>query len=183
MQEIWKDVNIDEFKNYYQISNLGNVKSKPKTIYKKNNLGEVLVPHTFGEKIMKKYLNKDGYEIVGFKVNNKEKKFRVHTLVALTFIGVKPSSEYEINHIDCNKLNNKYNNLEWVTHRENLDHSNKNKLSGQKQILQIDMDGNLIKLWQDLSEIKKELNFDKSSIVRVCKNKSKRVYGFKWQYA
>ena len=45
------------------------------------------------------------------------------------------------------------------------------------------MNGNIIKLWQDLSEIKKELNYDKSSIVRVCKNKANRVYGYKWQYA
>ena len=122
MEEIWKDVNIDVFRNYYEVSNLGNVKSKEKTVYKKNNLGDVLVAHKFNSKMMTKSLNKDGYAIVSFSVDGNKKKFRIHTLVALTFLNYPQSKDYEVNHIDCNKLNNKVENLEWTTHKENLEH-------------------------------------------------------------
>ncbi len=182
MQEVWKDVNIDGFKDFYQVSNLGRVKSKVKVVYKKNGLMGNLFPHKFPEKIRKLTRNKDGYLIVGLYLNQIEKKFRVHYLVAITFLYNENYHNLEINHKDCKKQNNCSENLEWVTHQENIEHANKNRLRGQKQILQIDKNNNIVRIWENLTEIKKELNFDKSSIVRVCMNKANRVYGFKWQY-
>ena len=44
-------------------------------------------------------------------------------MVALAFIGPKPSPIHQVNHIDCNPHNNYYTNLEWVTPAENLEHS------------------------------------------------------------
>lgn len=181
--EIWKDVNIDGFRDFYQVSNLGRVKSKPKVVYKKNNLGEKLVPHSFEEKIRKQVLSKDGYCIVGLYLNQIERKFKVHRLVAITFLGLPPSISHQVNHKDANKLNNTPENLEWVTHKENLNHSNENRLRGQKEILQIDLNGNILKKWKDLTEIHTELKYDKSAIVRVCREKAHKVYGFKWKYA
>ena len=53
--------------------------------------------------------------------------FRIHRLVGLAFIP-NPFNKPEINHIDCNKLNNHYANLEWVTSKENTEHAYKNGL-------------------------------------------------------
>jgi HNH endonuclease len=49
-----------------------------------------------------------------------KKWYKVHRLVAFTYIGIPPTLKHEINHIDANKGNNHYSNLEWVTHSENI---------------------------------------------------------------
>jgi len=51
--------------------------------------------------------------------SNFRKKY-IHRLVALTYLGMPINNQLEIDHLDGNKLNNNVNNLEWVTHRENL---------------------------------------------------------------
>lgn len=43
-----------------------------------------------------------------------------HTLVALKYIGYPPTDRHEINHIDGNRKNNLYTNLEWATHSQNI---------------------------------------------------------------
>lgn len=59
--------------------------------------------------------------------NGQRKNFKVHRLVALTFIP-NPENKPAINHIDGNKQNNHTSNLEWVTNQENTDHAKVNNL-------------------------------------------------------
>lgn len=102
---------VQDFENYL-ISTLGNVKTvngKPKKIV---------------------YDNK-GYGRVELWKNNKGKKFRVHRLVAETFIP-NPLGKEQVNHIDGNKKNNCVSNLEWVTPKENIKHAIENNLSSIK---------------------------------------------------
>lgn len=73
-------------------------------------------------RIMKTYYQKNGYENVGLCKNNVVQKFRVHRLVAETYIP-NPNSYPEVNHIDGNPKNNKVTNLEWVDHKTNLEKS------------------------------------------------------------
>jgi len=42
-----------------------------------------------------------------------------HTLVALKYIGAPSGLKFEVNHKDCDRMNNHYSNLEWVTHSQN----------------------------------------------------------------
>lgn len=109
MQEIWKD--IKGFESFYQVSNLGNVKSLDRYILYSNG-----TRHFHSGKILTPTLNKYGYYYVHLKKEGSNKKIYVHRLVAQAFIPNKNNKE-EVNHIDCNPANNKVDNLEWVTHK------------------------------------------------------------------
>jgi len=65
---------------------------------------------------------KFGYQGVCLSEENKKKSILLHRLIAETFLGPCPPDK-EVNHIDGNKKNNAYSNLEYVTHRENIDHA------------------------------------------------------------
>ena len=71
-----------------------------------------------------------GYTKVTLRINKKSKKFLVHRLVALMFCPGYEEGKV-VNHIDGNKQNNHYSNLEWVTPQENEDHA---RINGLKAI-------------------------------------------------
>lgn len=118
MKEVWKD--ITGYEGYYQISNLGRVKSLERDVYSKDGLFRRHKEETI--KIPKK--KQDGYLCVTLSVNGKNKTFSVHVLVATAFVEKPLSDErLEVNHIDMNRTNNCAWNLEWVTHKDNVRHS------------------------------------------------------------
>lgn len=78
------------------------------------------------EKIIPPKIKNNGYLFVQLYKNNEGKNFYIHRLVALYFIDIK--SKLEVNHIDGNKENNYYKNLEFVTHSKNLKHAYDNNL-------------------------------------------------------
>lgn len=108
MEEIWKDIDWIENCSSYQISNLGRVKS-----FKMDKKG----------KILKASLNTDGYYIVHLHRNNMPgKTISVHILVAKAFVP-NPNNYPEVNHKDCCRTNNCSDNLEWMTHVDNVAYS------------------------------------------------------------
>ena len=120
MEEIWKD--IKGYEGLYQVSNLGRVKS----LERKVRNGE----HTYriiSEKILKLDNLYDGYLGIGLYISRKQHYFKVHRLVAESFIP-NPENKLEVNHIDGNKTNNNAENLEWVTRIENMRHAAANNL-------------------------------------------------------
>lgn len=122
-QETWKD--ILNYEGLYQISSLGNVKSLIKSTTKK-----IKTPGGYRqlERILKPALNNGGYFIVTLSKNNHHKTCPIHKLVATAFIP-NTNNKPQINHIDCNKLNNSVKNLEWVTAQENSEHAILNGLT------------------------------------------------------
>jgi hypothetical protein len=101
MNEIFKD--IPGYEGRYQVSNLGNVKSF-------NNRKE---------KILKQTILKNGYLYCGLS-NKKSKTFLVHQLVAMAFLDFIPNGfNLVINHINFIKTDNRLENIEIVTQREN----------------------------------------------------------------
>ena len=119
--EVWK--NVIGYEGLYQVSNLGNVKSLDREVAPNNR-----VPSWRKGKMCKQSKSNLGYMTVGFTVNNVKVNKYVHRLVAEVF--VDNINDYpQVNHIDCNKTNNKTNNLEWCTNSQNHIHATKNGLN------------------------------------------------------
>ena len=113
-QEIWKDIN--DFNGYYQVSNLGNVKSLKRFVTKITHKNPTIIK----ERILKPGVNTNGYYIVGLRKSEIRITAKVHKLVAMAFLNHMPSGfDLVINHIDLNKKNNNANNLEIISQREN----------------------------------------------------------------
>lgn len=76
-----------------------------------------------------------GYLRVNLQVNKKQKHFLAHRIIAKTFIP-NPENKPEVNHLDGNKDNNAYTNLEWATKKENMQHAFdtgiKNSMKGER---------------------------------------------------
>lgn len=112
-KEIWE--NIEGFENY-KISNSGNVKSLER-IKKLPTGGKQVLP----EIILKPKLIK-GYRCVKLCKDGKHFNKRICRLVGFVYC-VNPQSKLFINHKDANKANDYYENLEWVTDKENAQHA------------------------------------------------------------
>jgi hypothetical protein len=79
---------------------------------------------------LKKRYNRQGYQRLALYKNGVRRNARVHTLILETFVG--PGEGLECDHIDGDKSNNCLENLEWVTHAENLRRAYKLGLIVQK---------------------------------------------------
>jgi len=110
---------IQGYEGLYEISNLGVVKSLPKE--------RVFGNRTFltKEKTLKQRIH-DGYYRVNLCGVGKMKTFNVHLLVIRAFVPKEEDKNFA-NHKDFNKLNNHFENLEWVTTSENNSHRHINK--------------------------------------------------------
>lgn len=79
----------------------------------------------YGARLLVQDKNKDGYMCVRLTINGVRKRYRVHTLVAIKFLGKKPKSADQIRHLDGNKLNNHVSNLAWGNAKSNADDRDK----------------------------------------------------------
>ena len=113
-KEYFKDIPNNE--GIYKISNAGTVMSMGNNRSRKT-------------KILKNGIISNGYYTVGLMKNKIQKTFQIHQLVAIVFLNHKPDgTKLVVNHKNFDKLDNCLDNLEIVTHRQNL-LLRKNKLS------------------------------------------------------
>jgi len=107
-KEVWRT--IPNFCTNIEVSNLGNVRR----FDTKNNCWKKPAIHK----------DKDGYLHINIKKKEAKRYTHqgIHRLVAMAFIP-NPENKECVNHIDSNRQNNKVENLEWVTPKENHTHA------------------------------------------------------------
>lgn len=185
--EEWKD--IPGYEGLYQASSFGNIKACAR-----------IIPYTNGKTIHKKerilslVKGYGSYYTIGLNKNGKHKTYNVHYLIALTFID-NPEKLPCVNHKDENKYNNNLENLEWCSYSYNTKYNNNmrkkiitrnfnNSRGCEKKVYQYDLQGNLIKVWDSVRAINRELGYRTPNISACCLNKKyrKQAYGYKWSY-
>lgn len=118
-KEIWKD--IPGYEGYYQASTLGRIRSLDRDVFNRG------AKRHLKRKIRVASPDSDGYLGLLLSKGGVNKSFRVNRLIALTFIP-NPESKTEVNHKDLNKRNNRVENLEWCSRKENERHSRANSV-------------------------------------------------------
>ena len=171
--EEWRD--IDGYVGLYQVSNLGNVR---------NRHGRLLSPSDY-----------KGYKRVNLCRDGKVTTVHVHRLVLMAFTDPSEWDE-EVNHLNYNPSDNRLDNLEWLTHADNVRYSVPNKpetvvrnvfhpTKNFRRVIQLSMDGVVLRIWDNLSTIYREMGFNQTPIKNCCEHKKhhKSAYGYKWTYA
>lgn len=188
MEEIWKDV--VGYEDLYQVSNLGNIKSKERIVKNGNRI------FFKKEKILTPFLQKTGYLTITLLKDNKIKSHYIHRLVAIAFIKNDLDLE-QVNHKDGNKENNNVNNLEWCSRSENIKHAikiglfskdvvlnkiNKMNKKKRKSILQI-KNNVIINEFESPTVAGKQFSKLAGNNISACaRGILKSAYGFQWKY-
>ena len=191
MEEIWKD--IKGYVGFYQVSNLGRVRSVEREIYKSNNVKQI------SKSSILKFEKSKGYNYVHLFKNGTRKRIAVHRLVAEAFI-LNPNNLPEVDHINTIRDDNRVENLRWVTPKENMNNpltkekrcgyqGNKSEEIKKKiskaqsiKVVQLTLEGELVKIWDSAIKAQKECGFDNGNINRCCRSKYKTNKGYKWTY-
>lgn len=194
-QEIWKDV-VD-WERLYKVSSIGRVMSVRRVSKRGNNFIPVK------EKILKQFLDTHGYCTVGLcdKENNRNKKVRVHQLVAKAFID-NPQNKPFVDHINTIKTDNAVENLRWVTYKENannpitLERVRKNghgtevakknmatrkkheKYNAPMEVFQYSIEGDFISSYESISEAERVTGV--KNIKKAVHGKRITAGGYKW---
>lgn len=124
MGEFWKE--IKGYEGYYEISNLGEVRSKDRIVKSCHNSTQKIKG-----KIIAKCINSSGYEYVRLNKNGKSKMYFVHRLVAIAFIP-NPKNLPLVNHKNECKTCNNVENLEWCTNSYNQKYGSTTKRKVEK---------------------------------------------------
>jgi len=173
--EEWKDIIGYEW--LYAVSIKGMVKSLRKNI--------ILKPGT----VVK-------YKVVRLSKKNNKKMFSIHRLVAQAFLWLNiDDSKMLVCHRDDNPSNNYLNNLFLGTHQDNMDDmmNKRRKIKwykglqwilnhNSKKVIQLSLHWNIIKLWDSLSDISRELWICNWLISKCCNWKRKTAWWYKWEF-
>lgn len=165
MGKVWKD--IAGYEGYYQVSNLGRVKSLQTKAY--SHIKKCAIP-VKREKILKPYPNTDKYLIVNLNKDGHRNCQKVHRLVAKAFIP-NENNYPQVNHKDENKQNNCVENLEWCTNQYNFTYGTAKERMAKKrckQVLQLSQTDEIIKKWNSVKEAAKDLKVTADTITLWC---------------
>lgn len=113
--EEWR--NISGYEGYYEVSTDGRIRGCERTIVRSD--GQVRV---IPERILTPVLNTDGYQQCKLSKDGKYKTVSIHQVVAQTFIP-NPNNLKDVNHKNFNRTDNRVDNLEWLSHGDNVRYS------------------------------------------------------------
>ena len=183
-KEIWKD--IKGYEGIYQISNFGRVWSLERRVNTWNGY------KTIEEKEIKPSVCTNGYIKVVLYKDNTRKNFLLHRLVAEHFLERVKGKE-QVNHKDENKANNRADNLEWCTPKENVNYGDSLRKRAETQRrtgCQLNNIATSKRVWcneygiafASIRDAGRTLGIDHSSISKVCKGKLKSIKGLTFNY-
>lgn len=112
MKKEW--VPIQGYEGIYEISMDGSIRSLDRYVVRSDGVKQFKKG-----KLMTYHINSDGYPTVHLSKNGKSERICVHILVARAFVD-NPNGLTEVNHLDFDRTNYRYDNLEWTTHRDNI---------------------------------------------------------------
>lgn len=190
MKEVWKP--ILNFEGYYEVSSLGRVRGVPRMILTRKG---VLMKR--GYRIKTPTLNNQGYYVVGLCDSKKRKSKYLHRLIAEAFIP-NPEAKPCVDHINCNRSDNRIENLRWATPYENANNPNTKRRIAEKQreiaktrqvgarpIIQLTLDGRFMALYSSIRSAASVVGCASSSISYACRHNvwEHMVLGYRWIYA
>ena len=158
VDEIWKD--IENYDGLYQVSNLGRVRSLDH--YGIMNGGKWFIKG----RILKGRKDGSGYLCVMLCFNGKHKQFKIHRLVAQAFLP-NPDNLPEIDHINRDKTDNKFENLRWV---DDFVQNNNRVMPNTKPVQQYTKDGQFVAEYTSIGDASRQTGIGKSAIAHCCKN-------------
>lgn len=159
---MWKQIVYDGFETSYEVNENGEVRNG-KTGY-----------------VLKLQPTKDEYYSVSLRVNNRPRMCRVHRLVAMAFIP-NPENKPIVNHKDGNRINNKVENLEWVTYSENTQHAVDTGLKPAAktvEVAQYNLDGTKIDEFFSISDAARDTGSSVEKLLPVVRVLEKRTTDF-----
>ena len=170
LNEEWKD--IKGYEGMYQISNKGRVKS-----FRIDKTGKLL-----SIRLVR------GYPKVTFKINGISKDYYVHRLELETFKPVDNMENLDVNHIDENKENNNLFNLEWLTHKDNVNYGTRGQKAGEalkgknnslsKPVQCIETG----EKFEGIRDAERKTGVYSPQISQACKNPNRTAGGYHWRY-
>ena len=124
------------------------------------------------------------YKFVSLIINGKQKRMRVHRMVALTFID-NPDNKPYVNHINGKRYDNNVENLEWVTPSENIQHAVDTGLfkSGRtRAVIQYNLNGEQMATFESASEAARQTGGSQSKITMCCRRQRDSANDYQWRY-
>lgn len=131
-------------------------------------------------KFLKPSNNGFGYLYVDLCKNGVRKRYRVHRLIAATYLE-NPLNLPQVNHKDEDKSNNALSNLEWISPKDNTNYGTgkeRSAKSRQKKVICIETG----EIFESIDAAGKAKYIDPSCIGKVCKGKGKTAAGVHWKY-
>lgn len=155
---------IEGYEGLYQVSSYGRVYS------------------LINKRFLKSQKIKTGYLQVDLWKNRKRKKYYVHRLVAQAFLENQLNLS-DVNHINEVKTDNRLCNLEWMSHKENINYGTRTE-KRSKKVLQMTKNGEFVAEFPSTMEASRQTRINQGDISRCCNgnNNYSHAGGYVWRF-